>query len=54
VVVYVPVTGLLVPTDLSNLMFGGGSLIFHLVYGMVTALVSFSLLRRSTKTKTTT
>ena len=54
VVVYVPVTGLLVPADLSNLMFAGGSLIFHLVYGIVTAIVSFSLLRRSTKTKTTT
>ncbi len=53
VVVYVPVTGFLVPADLSNLMFAGGSLIFHLVYGMVTALVSFSLIRRSTKTKTT-
>ena len=54
VVIYVPVTGFLVPADLSNLMFAGGSLIFHLVYGMVTALVSFSLLRRSAETKTTT
>jgi len=54
VVIYVPVTGFLVPTDLSNLMFAGGSLIFHLVYGIVTALVSFRLIRRSTKTKTKT
>ena len=54
VVVYVPVTDLLVPADLSNLMFAGGSLIFHLVYGIVTALVSLSLIRRSIKTKTTT
>jgi len=54
VVVYVTVTSLLVPADLSNLMFAGGSLIFHLVYGIVTALVSFSLLRRSIKTRTAT
>ncbi|SRR6266567_3886114 len=54
VVVYVPVTDLLVPADLSNLMFAGGSLIFHLVYGIVTALVSLSLIRRSIKTKITT
>jgi hypothetical protein len=51
-VVYVPVTDLLVPTDLSNLMFAGGSLIFHLVYGVITALVSLSLIRRSVKTQT--
>jgi len=54
VVVYVPVTDLLVPGDLSNLMFAGGSFIFHLVYGVVTALVFLSLIRRSIKTKTTT
>ncbi len=54
VVVYVPVTELLVPADLSDLMFAGGSLIFHLVYGIVTALVSLTLIRRSIKTKTTT
>ncbi len=53
-VVYVPVTDLLVPADLSNLVFAGGSFIFHLVYGVVTALVSLSLIRRSIKTKTTT
>ena len=52
VVVYVPVTDLFVPTDLSNLMFAGGSLIFHLVYGVITALVSLSLIRRSVKTQT--
>ena len=52
-VVYVPVTDLLVPTDLSNIMFAGGSLIFHLVYGVITALVSLSLIRRSVKTQTT-
>ncbi len=53
-VVYVPVTDLLVPADLSNLVFAGGSFIFHLVYGVVTALVFLSLIRRSIKTKTTT
>jgi hypothetical protein len=54
VVVYVPVTSLFVPADLSNLMFAGGSLIFHLVYGIVTALVSLSLIRRNIMTKTAT
>ncbi len=54
IAVYVPVTSLLVPGDLSNLMFAGGSFIFHLVYGIVTTLVSLSLIRRSVKTKTTT
>jgi len=50
--VYVPITDLLAPTDLSNLMFDGGSFVFHLVYGVVTALVSLSLIRRSVRTKT--
>ncbi len=54
VVVYVPVTSLFVPADLSNLMFAGGSLIFHLVYGIVTALVSLSLIRPNIMTKTAT
>jgi hypothetical protein len=54
IVVYVPVADLLVPTDLSNLMFAGGSFIFHLVYGVVTALVSLWLIRRSVKTQLTT
>ena len=47
IVVYVPITDLLVPTDLSNLMFAGGSFIFHLVYGVVTALTSLWLIRRT-------
>jgi hypothetical protein len=51
VVVYVPVVDLLAPTDLSNLMFAGGSFIFHLVYGVVTALVSLWLIRRSVRTQ---
>ena len=53
ILVYVPITDLLAPADLSNLMFDGGSFIFHLVYGVVTALVSLSLIRRSVRTKTT-
>ncbi len=51
IVVYVPVAELLAPTDLSNLMFAGGSFIFHLVYGVVTALVSLWLIRRSVETQ---
>jgi len=54
VLVYVPVADLLVPTDLSNLMFAGGSFVFHMVYGVVTALVSLWLIRRSAKTQLTT
>jgi hypothetical protein len=51
IVVYVPVADLLAPTDVTNLMFAGGSFIFHLVYGVVTALVSLWLIRRSVETK---
>ena len=54
IVVYVPVADLLAPTDLSNLMFAGGSFIFHLVYGVVTALVSLWLIRRIVRTQLTT
>ena len=54
IIVYVPVADLLAPRDLSNLMFAGGSFIFHLVYGVVTALVSLGLIRRSVKTQITT
>jgi hypothetical protein len=53
VLVYVPVADLLAPTDLSNLMFAGGSFVFHMVYGVVTALVSLWLIRRSVKTQLT-
>jgi hypothetical protein len=51
IVVYVPVADLFAPADLSNLMFAGGSFIFHLVYGVVTALVSLWLIRRSVRTQ---
>ena len=53
VLVYVPVADFLVPTDLSNLMFAGGSFVFHLVYGVVTALVSLWLIRRGVHTTLT-
>ena len=49
ILVYVPMSDLLVPSDLSNLMFAGGSFLFHLVYGVVTALVSLWLIRRTVK-----
>jgi hypothetical protein len=51
VVVYVPVADLYAPTDLSNLMFAGGSFVFHLGYGVVTALVSLWLIRRTVSPK---
>jgi hypothetical protein len=51
IVVYVPVADMLAPTDLSNVMFAGGSFIFHIVYGVVTALVSLWLIRRSVRTQ---
>jgi len=41
IAVYVPITDLLVPADLSNLI------ICHLVYGVVTALTSLWLIRRT-------
>jgi len=52
IVVYVPVTGILVPDDLTNVTFAGGALVLHMVYGLVTAVVSMSLLRRTVKMKT--
>jgi hypothetical protein len=51
-VVYVPVTGILVPDDLTNTTFAGGAFVLQLLYGVVTAVVSLSLLRRTVKTKT--
>jgi len=54
IVVYVPVTGLLVPDDLTSATFAGGSFVLHVLYGVVTAVVSLSLLRRTVKIKTTT
>ncbi|SRR5712691_10679843 len=52
IVVYVPVTGILVQEDLTNPTFAGGAFVLHILYGVVTAVVSLSLLRRTVKTKT--
>ena len=52
IVVYVPVTGILVPEDLTDTTFAGGSLVLHVLYGVVTAVLSLSLLRRTVKTRT--
>jgi hypothetical protein len=54
IIVYVPVAGILVPDDLTSATFAGGALVLHLLYGVVTAVVSLSLLRRTVKTKTIT
>ena len=53
IVVYVPVTGILVPDDLTNTTFAGGSFVLHLLYGVVTAVVALPFLHRTVKTKTT-
>jgi hypothetical protein len=52
VVVYVPVTGILIPGDLTDATFAVGTFVLHLLYAVVTAVVSLSLLRRTVKTKT--
>jgi hypothetical protein len=52
IVVYVPVTAILLPADLTDATFAGGTFVLHLLYGVVTAIVSLSLLRRTVKTKT--
>ena len=54
IVLYVPVTGILLPEDLTNTTFAGGSLVLHVLYGIVTGIVSLSLLRRTVRMKTTT
>ncbi len=51
IVVYVPVTGILVPEDLTNTTFAGGSFVLHMLYGVVTAVVSLLLLRHKIQTK---
>src|SRR5437016_9916877 len=47
IVVYVPVTGILVPDDLTNTTFAGGSFVLHLLYGVVTAVVALPFLHRT-------
>jgi hypothetical protein len=49
IVVYIPVTGLLLPADLTDSTFAVGSFFLHIVYGVVTAIVSMSFLRRSVR-----
>ena len=41
----------IVPDDLTNTTFAGGSFVLHLLYGVVTSIVSLSLLRRKVPTK---
>ena len=53
IVVYVPVTGILIPADLTNATFAVGTFVLHVLYGVVAGVVSLSLLRRPVKTKTT-
>ena len=54
IAVYVPVTGILIPGDLTDPTFAVGTFVLHLLYAVVTAIVSLSLLRRTVRTKTTT
>jgi hypothetical protein len=53
IVVYVPVTGILLPADLTDATFAVGTLVLHVLYAVVTAIVALSLLRRTVKTKIT-
>jgi len=53
IVLYVPVTAIYVMEDLTNTTFAGGSLILHVLYGVVTAIVSLTILRRKVVPKTT-
>jgi hypothetical protein len=52
VIVDVPVTGAWAPADLTTPTFAVGTFILHIVYGIVTALVAVSLLRRAVSTLT--
>lgn len=47
VIVYIPVTIVLVPADLTSTTFAVGSLLLHLVFGIVTAIVALSVFHRS-------
>jgi len=53
VVVYVPVTGILIPGDLTDATFAVGTFVLHLLYAVVTAVVSLLLLRRRVSPKVT-
>ncbi len=45
IVLFLPVTAILVPENLNGLVIG--ALIFHIIYGTITASIAFILLRRS-------
>ena len=47
-ILYVPVAAIFVPSFLYNATFAGVSLILHSLYGVVTAVVSVTLIRRGT------
>jgi hypothetical protein len=53
IVVYVPVTGILIPADLTNTTFAVGTAILHVLYGVVTSVVSLLILRRKVQAKIT-
>lgn len=53
IVVYVPVTAIWLPSDLTDATFAVGTFILHLLYAVVTAIVSLSVLRRTVVQKTT-
>jgi hypothetical protein len=50
VIVDIPVTGVWAPADLTNPIFAVGTFVLHIVYGIVTAIVAVSLLRRGVST----
>lgn len=52
IVVYVPVTLVLVPADLASMTMTVGSLILHMLFGIVTALIAVTMFRKSLKTVT--
>jgi hypothetical protein len=52
IVVYVPVTAILIPNDLTDVTFAVGTFALHLLYGVMTTIVSLWFMRRTVKTKT--
>jgi hypothetical protein len=53
IIVYVPVTAVLIPNDLTDATFAVGTLILHLLYGVVTSIVALSFMRRRVAPKAT-
>lgn len=52
ILVYVPVTAIWLPSDLTDATFAVGTFILHLLYAVVTAIVALLLLRRTVRIKT--